>query len=133
LADAVRVIRPDDVQWSSLEVDGAAADMVANVVAAPASPPIAGAPGFAAGFVDFRELEMDFTVTYDEACYVIEGEIHLTPRGEEPIVVRAGEVFEIHYDTDVHVHVPDRCRLFYAAYPVDWLERHEGELVRLGR
>lgn len=133
MADPVRVVRPADVEWTNLGVEGAKADLVANVVAGPASQQIAGEPGFAAGFVDFSELEMDFTVTYDEACYVIEGEIYFTPSGGEELVVRPGEVFEIRYGTEVHVRVPDRCRLFYAAYPMDFLEQHDDELKRLGK
>lgn len=133
MADAVRVYGPSDADWVSLEIEGAASDRFGNVLAGPASPAIAGTPGFAAGFVDFADLEMDFTVTYDEACYVIEGEIFFTAPGAEEVAVGAGEVFEIRYGTDVHVRVPDRCRIFYAAYPIDWVERHEDELVRLGR
>jgi uncharacterized cupin superfamily protein len=133
LSDAVRVYGPSDAAWVSLGIQGAASDRFGNVTAGPASPQIAGTPGFAAGFVDFAELDMDFTVTYDEACYVIEGEIFFTASGEEEVAVTAGEVFEIRYGTDVHVRVPGRCRIFYAAYPIDWVERHEPELVRLGR
>jgi uncharacterized cupin superfamily protein len=133
MGDAVRVYGPGDADWISLGIDGAASDRFGNVSARPASAPIAGAPGFAAGFVDFADLEMDFTVTYDEVCFVIDGEILLTADGEDEVAVTPGEAFEIRYGTDVHVRVPDRCRIFYAAYPVDWFERHEPELTRLGR
>jgi ethanolamine utilization protein EutQ (cupin superfamily) len=132
-ADAVRVVRPADVRWRSLGVVGAGSDRFGDVVAEPASQPVSGSSGFAAGFVDFRDLEMDFTVTYDEACYVIDGEIRFTPRDGAEVVVRTGEVFLIRYGTDVHVRVPDRCRIFYAVHPADWIERHPDELMRLGR
>jgi uncharacterized cupin superfamily protein len=133
LTELVQVHRPDDVQWTNLGIDDAKSDLVSYVVAGPASPQVAGEPGFASGFVDFEELEMDFTVTYDESCYVIEGEIGLTPAGGEEVVVGPGEVFEIHYGTEVHVRVPARCRIFYAAYPADFLEQHQSELNKLGK
>lgn len=131
--EPVRIVRPDDVEWVHLGIEDAKADLVATTARIPASPEIAGEAGFEAGFVDFRELEMDFTVTYDETCYVIEGEIYFTPSGGDEVVVRSGEMFEIRYGVEVHVRVPERCRIFYAAYPIDFLAQHESELKRLGK
>ncbi len=126
----VRVVRPDQLKWNSLEVEGSERDVLSEALSDPASPEIKGTPGIGAGFVDFEKLEMDYTVTFDETCYVIEGAIHLTSNGETEIV-RAGEVFNIKYGTTVRVEVPDHCRVFYAAYPANWSTEREGELEKL--
>jgi mannose-6-phosphate isomerase-like protein (cupin superfamily) len=120
------------IEWISLNAESARADSLGHLVAFPISPNIPGTPGLAAGFTNFHEMELDYVFTFDDVCYVIEGEIRFTPEGEETFAVHAGECFVTRYGAKVHISVPERCRLFWAIYPCDWTEVRDAELRRMG-
>ncbi|HMJ94462.1 MAG TPA: cupin domain-containing protein [Thermoleophilaceae bacterium] len=120
-----------EIEWISLDAESAQADSLGHLIALPLSPEVRGTPGLAAGFTDFHEMELDYVFTFDDVCYVIEGEIRFTPEGEETFAVRAGECFVTRYGAKVHISVPERCRLFWVIYPCDWTEVRDAELERM--
>ena len=76
----------------------------------------------AAGLCIFEDCSMDYTMTYDDVLYILEGEL----------VFRTGE-YEVHCGPGDTMWVPDtisgtfeaqgRCKVFYAVHPVDWDEK----------
>ena len=122
-----------EAEWISLNAESAQSDSLGHLIALPVSPEVPGTPGLAAGFTNFEAMELDYLFTFDDVCYVIEGEIQFTPEGGETFAVRAGECFVTRYGAKVHISVPERCRLFWAIYPCDWTEVRDDELRRMAQ
>lgn len=120
-----------EIEWISLDAESARADSLGHLIALPLSPEVRGTPGLAAGFTDFHAMELDYVFTFDDVCYVIDGEIRFTPEGGETFAVGPGQCFVTRYGAKVHISVPDRCRLFWVIYPCDWTDVREAELERM--
>lgn len=101
--------------WESLGIEDAAAAEIKPLVTSAVSQTIG------AGLARFERCSFPWKLTYDECVYVIEGHMEVEFAGET-IAARAGEVAFIPSGSDVRYSFPDRCLLFYAAYPVDWQE-----------
>ncbi|KNZ68767.1 ethanolamine utilization EutQ family protein [Thermincola ferriacetica] len=73
-------------------------------------------PHLAAGFMEMEESAFDWTLTYNEMDYVIEGTLDITVNGKT-YRGQAGDVFYIPEGTSVTFSTPDRCKFFYVTTP----------------
>lgn len=68
------------------------------------------------------EVSPEWTTPYEEALYIIEGEVHLrTPDGLH-VVGHAGDVLTIEKGTTVTYQGMPGSRLFFALTPANWME-----------
>jgi ethanolamine utilization protein EutQ len=114
------VLRPADIPWEELGVEGEQAQ-IRPVVGTDVS------DSMAAGLCRFTRTRFAWQLTYDECIHVLEGRMEVRREGEPPLVADAGEVIHLPRGSDVEYVIADRCVLFYAAYPVDWQERMEAD------
>ena len=79
-----------------------------------------------AGFITFTETGATdpWTLPYEEAFYVIEGELTLH-LGDERIVATAGEVLTLEKGVTVVYEGTEGTRAFFSLVPADWMERME--------
>lgn len=103
--------------WQDLGVDGGRADIQPLVTTAHSRT-------LGAGFARFEDVAFDWTLTYDECIHVLEGEMEVRHDGGT-LRAAAGEVVFLPSGSAVTYAFPGACRIFYAAYPVDWQERME--------
>lgn len=77
-----------------------------------------------AGFVDFPEAGTTdpWTLPYEEAFYVISGELTLHHDGEA-IVGRAGDVLVLEEGVTVTYEGTAGTRAFFSLVPADWMDR----------
>lgn len=77
-----------------------------------------------AGFVTFTETGATepWTLPYEEAFYVIEGELTLVLDGER-ITGRAGDVLTLEEGVTVVYEGTAGTRAFFSLVPADWMER----------
>jgi ethanolamine utilization protein EutQ (cupin superfamily) len=126
----IRHLPAAEFTWGSLGAESAEQDSIAEVVTHAASPETGGIPGIGAGITELRALETVYPVTFDEVCYVIDGELELGD-GETSFVARAGDIFTVAYGTQLRLSVPGHCRVFYAATPSNWSELRPAGLQKL--
>ena len=81
-------------------------------------------PRLGAGLMEMRETTFDWTLTYDEIDYVIEGRlsIHCDGRVE---TAGPGEVLLIPKGSKIQFSAPDFARFLYVTYPADWQNQSE--------
>lgn len=73
------------------------------------------------GVARFDDCSVEWTVLYDEAIVVLEGEFHLRLQ-DRLIVARPGDVIWVPENTPLR-YEGKRAVVCYALYPVDWRER----------
>lgn len=73
-------------------------------------------PHLAAGFMEMEESAFDWTLTYNEVDYVIEGTLDIIVDGKT-YRGHAGDVFYIPEGTSITFATPDKCKFFYATTP----------------
>ena len=80
---------------------------------------LAQSPRQGAGLMEMKQTTFDWTLTYDEIDYVIEGQlsIHCDGRTE---TAGPGEVLLIPKGSKIQFAVPDFARFLYVTYPADW-------------
>jgi ethanolamine utilization protein EutQ len=116
-ASGIRVMRESDVPYSGL--DGAPAMELARVVTEAATTDLGG------GFIRYQDGDgelADWTLTYDEALYVIDGVLEVISNGESS-VARAGEVMVIAKGTTVTYRGEKGTKVFFVLQPRDWATR----------
>ena len=76
-------------------------------------------PRLGAGLMEMKQTTFDWTLTYDEIDYVIEGRlfIHCDGRTE---TAGPGEVLLIPKGSKIQFAAPDFARFLYVTYPADW-------------
>ena len=76
-------------------------------------------PRLGAGLMEMRKTTFDWTLTYDEIDYVIEGQlsIHCDGRAE---TAGPGEVLLIPKGSKIQFSAPEYARFLYVTYPADW-------------
>ncbi len=80
-------------------------------------------PTMAAGFAEFDDCAIAWTVHYDEIVYVIEGEFTLTT-DDGLIDAKAGDVVWVPKGTRLE-YGGKNARIFYAVQPGNWREAME--------
>lgn len=80
-----------------------------------------------AGFVTFTEAGATepWTLPYEEAFYVVEGELTLVLDGER-ITAVAGEVLTLEKGVTVVYEGTEGTRAFFSLVPADWMDRVGG-------
>lgn len=73
-------------------------------------------PHLAAGFMEMEETSFDWTLTYNEMDYVIEGTLDIIVDGKT-YRGQAGDVFYIPEGTSITFATPDKCKFFYVTTP----------------
>ena len=109
LADAAT--RP----WEPLGIEGAELAEIKPLVTTEVSTTLG------AGFCRFERCSFPWRLTYDECVYVIEGRMEVEQDGVT-LVAGPGEVAFVPAGSEVVYSFPERCLLFYTAYPVNWQE-----------
>ncbi len=77
------------------------------------------APRMGAGVMELDHTSFEWTLTYDEYDYIIEGELEIEIDGR---VVRGkpGDILYIPRNSHIHFQTPSRARYAYFVYPADW-------------
>jgi len=116
-ASGIRVMRESDMPYSGL--DGAHAMELARVVTEAATTNLGG------GFIRYQNADgelADWTLTYDEVLYVIEGVLEVISNGES-FVARAGEAMVIPKGATVTYRGAKGTKVFFVLQPRDWATR----------
>ena len=86
---------------------------IADLIGVPHGSSMAG------GIMAWDNYAFNWLLNYDEVDYIIEGELHLSCKGELTIA-RAGDVLFIPKGSPVEFATPTHVKFFYAASPADW-------------
>ena len=80
---------------------------------------LAEAPRMGAGVMKLDNTSFEWTLTYDEYDYVIEGELEIEIDGS---VVKGtvGDIIYIPAGSHIHFQTPTRARYAYFVYPANW-------------
>lgn len=76
-------------------------------------------PRLGAGLMELDNTSFEWTLTYDEIDYVIEGTLDIVIDGRT-VRAEAGEVIFIPKNTKIHFSTPNKTRFLYVCYPADW-------------
>lgn len=79
------------------------------------------APNMGAGLMELLDgADFEWTLTYDEYDYVMEGELQIVLDSGTVLTGRPGDVLFIPKNTHIHFRTPDRTRYVYFVYPANW-------------
>lgn len=82
---------------------------------------LAEAPRMGAGVMELDHAELEWTLTYDEYDYVIEGTLQLEIDGRI-IEGHAGDILYIPRNSHIRFKTPGFTRYAYFVYPANWSE-----------
>ncbi len=77
------------------------------------------APRMGAGIMELDHTSFEWTLTYDEYDYVIEGELEIEIDGRV-VAGKAGDIIYIPKGSHIHFQTPTTARYAYFVYPADW-------------
>ena len=77
------------------------------------------APRMGAGIMELDHTSFDWTLSYDEFDYVIEGNLEIEINGNV-ISGEKGDILYIPKGSHIHFQTPDYARFAYFVYPADW-------------
>jgi len=77
------------------------------------------APRMGAGVMELDHTSFEWTLTYDEYDFVIEGTLEIEINGSV-ITGRKGDILYIPKNSHIHFQTPDYARFAYFVYPADW-------------
>ena len=77
------------------------------------------APRMGTGIIKLDHTSFEWTLTYDEYDYVIDGELEIEIDGRV-IKGKAGDIIYIPKDSHIHFQTPTTARYAYFVYPADW-------------
>lgn len=77
------------------------------------------APRMGAGIMELDHTSFEWTLTYDEYDYVIDGELEIEIDGRV-IKGKTGDIIYIPKDSHIHFQTPTTARYAYFVYPADW-------------
>ncbi|WP_206459827.1 cupin domain-containing protein [Anaerovorax sp. IOR16] len=81
------------------------------------------APRMGAGIMElFDGAEFEWTLTYDEFDYVIDGTLEILIDGGRKITGKKGDIILIPKDSHISFSTPDYTRYAYFVYPANWQE-----------
>jgi ethanolamine utilization protein EutQ len=78
-------------------------------------------PRIGAGVMELDHSSLDWTLTYDEFDYVIEGVLEILIDGRK-VRAEAGEVIYIPKNSKITFSTPEHARFFYVVYPANWAD-----------
>ena len=76
-----------------------------------------------AGIEYLENVTIDWTVTYDEVLFILEGSLTIEFAEDERHVCNTGDIVWLPRGTHLKYIAKDRAGYFYALYPVDWAAR----------
>lgn len=76
-------------------------------------------PRLGAGLMEMEKTTFDWTLSYDEIDYIIEGTLSIICNGKTT-TAHAGEVLLIPNGSKIQFSAPDFARFLYVTYPADW-------------
>jgi len=79
-------------------------------------------PRLACGIMEMEETEFEWTLTYDEVDYIIEGTLDIVMDGRTTRVEK-GEIILIPKNTKIKFSTPNKVRFMYVCYPANWSEQ----------
>lgn len=78
-------------------------------------------PRIGAGMMEMTASTFDWTLTYDEIDYIIEGTLEIDIDGRR-VVGNAGDVILIPKNTKIKFSAPEHAKFLYVVYPANWSE-----------
>jgi ethanolamine utilization protein EutQ len=78
-------------------------------------------PRLGAGVMAMEDTWFEWTLTYDEVDYVLEGTLDIIVDGRTTRAT-AGQMVYIPKDTAIRFATPDKVRFLYFVYPANWAE-----------
>lgn len=79
------------------------------------------APRMGAGLMALRDhADFEWTLTYDEYDYVMDGTLEIVLDSGKVLVGNPGDVLYIPKDTHIHFRTPSHTKYVYFVYPADW-------------
>lgn len=79
-------------------------------------------PRLGCGLMEMDETCFDWTLTYDEVDYVIEGTLEINIDGRK-VVGNKGDIIFIPKNSKIQFSVPNYAKFLYVTYPADWAEQ----------
>ena len=79
-------------------------------------------PRLGCGLMELDHTKFEWTLTYDEVDYIIEGTLDIIVDGR-PVRATAGQIIYIPKNTKVTFSTPDKTRFMYVCYPANWSEQ----------
>ena len=76
-------------------------------------------PRLGCGIMELDDTSFEWTLTYDEIDYIIEGTLDIVIDGRT-VRANAGEVIYIPKNTKISFSTPNKTRFFYVVYPANW-------------
>lgn len=78
-------------------------------------------PRLGAGVMELDHTSFEWTLTYDEFDFVIEGTLEIEINGSV-VTGRPGDMIHIPKNSHIHFQTPDHTRFAYFVYPANWQE-----------
>ena len=78
-------------------------------------------PRLGCGIMEMEETSFEWTLTYDEVDYIIEGTLEILIDGRK-VTANAGEIIFIPKDTKITFSTPNKTRFVYVVYPATWAD-----------
>ena len=72
-----------------------------------------------AGIMELDHTSFEWTLTYDEYDYVIDGELEIEIDGRV-VKGNVGDIIYIPKNSHIHFQTPSTARYAYFVYPADW-------------
>jgi len=79
-------------------------------------------PRLGIGVMEMDHTSFEWTLTYDEFDYVVEGTLEIIIDGR-PVTAKAGQIIFIPKNTHITFSTPDKTRFIYVCYPANWSEQ----------
>lgn len=79
------------------------------------------APRMGCGIMELDHTSFEWTLTYDEYDYVIEGTLEIEIDGRV-VVGQPGDIIYIPKNSHIHFQTPNKTRYAYFVYPANWQE-----------
>ena len=76
-----------------------------------------------AGIEYLEAVTIDWTVTYDEVLFILEGPLTIEFAEDDRHICNTGDIVWLPKGTHLKYIAPSRAGYFYALYPVDWAAR----------
>ncbi|MGY4105489.1 cupin domain-containing protein [Ignavigranum ruoffiae] len=76
-------------------------------------------PRLGCGLMEMEHTTFDWTLTYDEIDYIIEGELSININGNT-ITAGPGEIILIPKGSSIQFSVKNKARFLYIVYPANW-------------
>lgn len=79
-------------------------------------------PRLGCGLMELDHTAFEWTLSYDEIDYVIEGTLEIIIDGRK-VTAKAGQLLFIPKDAKIHFSTSDKTRFLYVCYPANWAEQ----------